>query len=81
MTKGGETILTCLREVDHSRPYFVGLLGERYGWHQENDDGKDSQLLKTFQKAESVDEYHFIVVIYFTLLFFYINKRYKWVEQ
>lgn len=57
MTDSGDTILTCLREVDHSRPYFVGLLGERYGWHQEKDDGKDALLRKTFEKAESVDEY------------------------
>jgi tetratricopeptide (TPR) repeat protein len=28
----GETLPICLREVDRSRPYFVGLVGERYGW-------------------------------------------------
>ena len=22
----------CLAEIDHCRPYFIGLLGERYGW-------------------------------------------------
>lgn len=57
MTQGGDTILTCLREVDHSRPYFVGTLGERYGWHQEHDNGKDALLRKTFERAESVSEY------------------------
>ena len=28
----GETLPICLREIERSRPYFVGLLGERYGW-------------------------------------------------
>ena len=28
----GETLPICLREIDRSRPFFVGLLGERYGW-------------------------------------------------
>ena len=22
----------CLAEIEHCRPYFIGLLGERYGW-------------------------------------------------
>lgn len=28
----GETLPICLAEIDRCRPYFVGLLGERYGW-------------------------------------------------
>jgi nephrocystin-3 len=28
----GETIGICLSEIDRSRPFFIGLLGERYGW-------------------------------------------------
>jgi len=28
----GRTIEICLEEVDGSRPFFVGLLGNRYGW-------------------------------------------------
>jgi len=28
----GETLPICLREIERSRPYFVCLLGERYGW-------------------------------------------------
>ena len=56
MGNDGETILSCLREVDRSRPYFVCLLGERYGWHQDID-GKDSSLTKTFEKAEKENEY------------------------
>ena len=28
----GKVLPICLAEIDRSRPYFIGLLGERYGW-------------------------------------------------
>lgn len=28
----GEVLDVCLDEIDQCRPYFIGLLGERYGW-------------------------------------------------
>ncbi|MDR1454965.1 MAG: DUF4062 domain-containing protein [Tannerella sp.] len=28
----GQTVRLCLSEIDHCRPYFLGILGERYGW-------------------------------------------------
>ena len=28
----GEVLPICLSELDRARPYFIGLLGERYGW-------------------------------------------------
>ncbi|GAF84880.1 unnamed protein product, partial [marine sediment metagenome] len=28
----GKVLPICLKEIDECRPYFVGLLGERYGW-------------------------------------------------
>lgn len=28
----GETLPICLAEIDRCRPYFLGLMGERYGW-------------------------------------------------
>ena len=28
----GEVLPICLREIERCRPYFIGLLGERYGW-------------------------------------------------
>lgn len=31
-TQRGETLPLCLAEIDRCRPYFIGLLGERYGW-------------------------------------------------
>ena len=32
----GETIPVCLDEIDRCRPYFIGMLGERYGWIPDN---------------------------------------------
>src|SRR5205809_6803556 len=28
----GQVLPICLAEIERSRPYFIGLLGERYGW-------------------------------------------------
>ncbi|MBN1607168.1 MAG: DUF4062 domain-containing protein, partial [Polyangiaceae bacterium] len=28
----GEVLPICLAEIDSSRPFFIGILGERYGW-------------------------------------------------
>ncbi len=29
----GQVLPLCLAEIERSRPYFIGLLGERYGWN------------------------------------------------
>jgi tetratricopeptide (TPR) repeat protein len=31
-SKQGRVIETCLHEIKNSKPFFIGLLGERYGW-------------------------------------------------
>ena len=31
-SQSGQVLPICLAEIEHSRPYFIGLLGERYGW-------------------------------------------------
>ena len=28
---GGQMLSTCLQEIDHCLPFFIGILGERYG--------------------------------------------------
>lgn len=33
--KKGEVLSTCLKFIDECRPYFIGMLGERYGWVEE----------------------------------------------
>lgn len=32
----GEVLPICLAEIDRSRPYFMGFIGERYGWVPEH---------------------------------------------
>eukprot|EP01105_Mastigella_eilhardi_P019218 TRINITY_DN450_c0_g1_i3.p1 TRINITY_DN450_c0_g1~~TRINITY_DN450_c0_g1_i3.p1 ORF type:complete len:1376 (-),score=324.64 TRINITY_DN450_c0_g1_i3:50-4144(-) len=49
-SESGNTISICLSEVDRCRPWFISMLGERYGWcHSENE--KDELLTKTFANA------------------------------
>ncbi|XP_070541009.1 uncharacterized protein [Ptychodera flava] len=42
-THFGRTIDICLKEVDRCRPYFVCLMGDRYGWSQK--EGEEDELL------------------------------------
>ena len=39
----GKVLSICLDEIDQCRPYFIGLLGERYGWVP-TPEGYDIQL-------------------------------------
>lgn len=49
----GKTIKTCLEEVDRCRPYFLGLIGSRYGWQPDAEDiRKDPELLEQFPWVE-----------------------------
>ena len=32
----GEVLPICLAEIDRSRPYFMGFIGDRYGWVPEH---------------------------------------------
>ncbi|MEO6125049.1 MAG: DUF4062 domain-containing protein [Ilumatobacteraceae bacterium] len=41
----GAVLPICLAEIDRSRPFFIGLLGQRYGWiPEELPEGLDDQL-------------------------------------
>ena len=31
-SENGKVLEICLKEIDNSRPFFIGLLGDRYGW-------------------------------------------------
>ncbi|MDR1780546.1 MAG: DUF4062 domain-containing protein [Tannerella sp.] len=35
--RDGKTVALCLAEIDNCRPYFLGMLGERYGWVPEKE--------------------------------------------
>jgi len=51
----GEVIKLCLQEVDTCRPFFVAMLGERYGWHVDpfldKQSSGDTLLKETFDVA------------------------------
>ena len=53
----GEVIKLCLQEVDTCRPFFVAMLGERYGWHVDpsaSDNDAGGTLLKESFNVASV---------------------------
>jgi tetratricopeptide (TPR) repeat protein len=35
-SSGGKALSICLDEIDRCRPFFIGILGERYGWVQDS---------------------------------------------
>ena len=35
----GKVIGICLAEIERCRPYFIGMLGERYGWTPKQGNG------------------------------------------
>jgi nephrocystin-3 len=35
--QNGGAVAICLEEIDKCRPYFIGLMGERYGWTPQDD--------------------------------------------
>ena len=41
-SKSGKVVEICLREIENSVPFFIGIIGNRYGWVPEAKDlGKD----------------------------------------
>ena len=40
----GKVLPICLAKIDHSRPYFMGFIGERYGWVPEKEHLKTIQF-------------------------------------
>lgn len=44
----GKVVKICLEEIDRCRPYFIGILGERYGWAPNKDDIKKDPGLSSY---------------------------------
>jgi tetratricopeptide (TPR) repeat protein len=45
----GQVLRLCLEEIDRCRPYFLGILGRRYGWTPGPDDvARDLALLEKY---------------------------------
>ena len=45
-SKTGKVLELCLQEIDNSIPFFIGIIGERYGWCPSDDEFKKSKLLQ-----------------------------------
>lgn len=64
LTENGKVIEICMNEIDNSHPFFIGLIGKRYGWrpslseYDNNDNLKDrfSMLKRYFMEGLSVTE-------------------------
>lgn len=49
----GKVIEICLSEIDKSRPYFIGILGERYGWIPDvSEYEKHKKIIESFPWVE-----------------------------
>lgn len=31
-SRNGLVLASCMEEIDNSRPFFIGIIGHRYGW-------------------------------------------------
>src|ERR1700733_10019716 len=48
-SRSGKTVRICLEEIDRCRPYFIGIIGSRYGWIPGiTEIEKDPEMLKEF---------------------------------
>jgi nephrocystin-3 len=51
----GKIIRTCLEEIDRCRPYFIGIIGDRYGWSPKfHDVQKDGELIRKYPWIEDM---------------------------
>ncbi|MBK9246947.1 MAG: tetratricopeptide repeat protein [Ignavibacteria bacterium] len=56
----GKVLKVCLDEIDRCRPFFIGILGNRYGWIPTLDDiAKDAELLQQYPWiVHAVEDHH-----------------------
>lgn len=45
-SKTGKVVEICLQEIEQSRPFFIGLLGNRYGWCPSMEELEKNTLLR-----------------------------------
>jgi hypothetical protein len=51
----GKIIRTCLEEIDRCRPYFIGIIGDRYGWSPKfHEVQKDAELVRLYPWIEDM---------------------------
>lgn len=45
-SKSGKVLELCLQEIDNARPFFIGIIGKRYGWCPSVDEFTKSDILQ-----------------------------------
>lgn len=45
-SKSGKVLELCLQEIDNANPFFIGIIGKRYGWCPSHEEFEKSSLLK-----------------------------------
>jgi nephrocystin-3 len=76
-SRTGKVVRVCLEEIDKCQPYFIGILGSRYGWRPGIDEvQKDDQLLSQFPwLAEYADSNKSIIEMELAHGVFHRNKN------
>ena len=59
-SKSGKVVEICLREIENSIPFFIGIIGNRYGWVPEKKD-LDSNVTERFNDVNNYLEQHLSV--------------------
>lgn len=56
--QSGKVVYTCLKEIEQAHPFFIGLLGSRYGWCPTKEDiMKSADFLQNYSWiADDIDE-------------------------
>ena len=47
-SKTGKVIQICLQEIENSHPFFIGLIGGRYGWCPTMEEVEKNDYLKRY---------------------------------
>ena len=86
-SKNGKVIEICLREIENSIPFFIGIVGTRYGWCPEISDVSESVIERYEQITDYINNHYSIteMEMQFGVLerqenmnaFFYIKKNEK----
>lgn len=53
--KSGKTVQLCLEQIENTKPFFIGILGNRYGWIPDSEYLKDIPLTEN-DRNKSVTE-------------------------
>lgn len=59
-SKSGKVVEICLREIENSIPFFIGIIGNRYGWVPEKKD-LDGNVTERFSVVKDYLEHHLSV--------------------